>query len=81
MATKVKKARGSLGTKVKTAVKKYSTALKTSYNIGFNDGWESAPRIPNRTGARAAAVKGYDAGIQNRRKASNSNRKYEKAKG
>lgn len=79
MATKVK-SKKSVMEKAKTAIKQHGESMKTAYNVGFTDGWAAATKIPNKTGARAAAVKGYGDGIYNRRKSNNSTRKLDKAK-
>lgn len=81
MATKTKKQeKNGFGAKIKTVVKNYGTSMKTAYNVGYTDGWAAATKLPNKTGTRAAAVKGYGDGIHNRRQVNNSNRKHEKAK-
>ena len=54
--------------KVKRYGKNYKSDLQKAYEIGYGKGWEDSYDIPNRLGAKTAAMVGYKKGVKNRRK-------------
>ena len=79
MATKAKN-KTSFKDRVKAARSKakaygqnYKADIYAAYSIGYNQGLQDGAKLPKRTGARSAAVFGYNKGIgayrkQNKRK-------------
>lgn len=49
--------------------RQYENDIDAAYDIGFQKGWNEAYSIPKRSGARAAAAKGFKKGIANRYRA------------
>ena len=49
--------------------RQYENDIDAAYDIGFQKGWNEAYNIPKRSGARAAASKGFKKGIVNRYRA------------
>ena len=69
------------GEKVKTSAKKYGSDLRTAYDIGYAQGWDTSYDIPKRIGAKRAAAYGFKKGIRNRRKSDKYTKQYNKHKG
>lgn len=55
-------------TRAKESAKRYGSALRTAYDIGYARGWDDAYEVPKKFGAKTAAAMGYKKGIRNRRR-------------
>ena len=66
---------------MKTYGKNYKSDLQKAYDIGYGKGWEDSYDIPNRMGAKTAAMVGYKKGLKNRRKSDKYVSQYKKQGG
>ncbi len=64
------------GKKAVQAAKSYSGKMKRAYDDGFAAGFEAAQNMPKVTGARAAAVIGFNNGARARQRSEKSKKKY-----
>lgn len=54
--------------KNKSSLREYRDAIRTAYNLGYNDGWRAHEEIPKKAGARTAAKVGYSNGMSAHKK-------------
>ncbi len=57
---------------------KYTTDIRTAYDMGYAKGWDDAYAYPKRFGSQSAAAYGYKKGMRNRHRVDKYTKQYQR---